>query len=196
MLGSIKYNLRNLTNFNGRDARQTFWYFVLFIAILRWIAGSIIAVPMMVKMFGTMFSSIKQGARPETMEAMQGQINGQMVAMMQDMVGVSIAIGVVSGLLLLAALVRRLHDSELSGWWAAAPAVLYVAALGMIPAQIHQAAEILQTAGTKPLNPAAMIQQQGGIALVAWIPLIMVILIGVRKSTPGPNRFGESSVSF
>ena len=193
MLGSIKYNLRNLTNFSGRDARQTFWYFVLFIAILRWIAGSFFAVPMMVKMFGTMFSAIKQGGRPE---ALQGQINGEMVAMMQDMVGVSIAIGVASGLLLSAALVRRLHDSNLSGWWAAAPAVLFVAALGLIPAQIHQAAEILQTAGTKPLNPAAMIQQQGTLALVAWIPLIMVILIGVRKSTPGPNRFGESSVSY
>ena len=196
MLGSIKYNLRNLANFSGRDARQTFWYFVLFIAILRWIAGSIIAVPMMVKMFGTMFSSMKQGARPETMEAMQGQINGQMVAMMQDMVGVSIAIGVVSGLLLVAALVRRLHDSELSGWWAAAPAVLYVAALGMIPAQIHQVAEFLQAAGTKPLNPATMVEQQSGLALIGWIPLLMVIVIGVRKSTPGPNRFGESSVSF
>ena len=193
MLGSIKYNLRNLTNFSGRDARQTFWYFVLFIAILRWIAGSFFAVPMMVKMFGTMFSAIKQGARPE---ALQGQINGEMIAMMQDMVGVSIAIGAVSGLLLVAALARRLHDSDLSGWWAAAPAVLYIAALGLIPAQIHQAAEILQTAGTKPLNPAAMIQQQGTLALVAWIPLIMVIVIGVRKSTPGPNRFGESSVSF
>ena len=193
MLGSIKYNLRNLTNFSGRDARQTFWYFVLFIAILRWIAGSFFAVPMMVKMFGTMFSAIKQGGRPE---ALQGQINGEMVAMMQDMVGVSIAIGVVSGLLLVAALARRLHDSDLSGWWAAAPAVLYIAALGLIPAQIHQAAEILQTAGTKPMDPAAMIQQQGTLALVAWIPLIMVIVIGVRKSTPGPNRFGESSVSF
>ena len=193
MLGSIKYNLRNLTNFSGRDARQTFWYFVLFIAILRWIAGSFFAVPMMVKMFGTMFSAIKQGGRPE---ALQGQINGEMVAMMQDMVGVSIAIGVVSGLLLFAALVRRLHDSELSGWWAAAPAVLYVAALGMIPAQIHQAAEILQTAGTKPLNPATMVEQQSGLALIGWIPLLMVIVIGVRKSTPGPNRFGESSVSF
>ena len=193
MLGSIKYNLRNLTNFSGRDARQTFWYFVLFIAILRWIAGSFFAVPMMVKMFGTMFSAIKQGGRPE---ALQGQINGEMVAMMQDMVGVSIAIGVVSGLLLVAALARRLHDSDLSGWWAAVPAVLYIAALGLIPAQIHQAAEILQTAGTKPMDPAAMIQQQGTLALVAWIPLIMVIVIGVRKSTPGPNRFGESSVSF
>lgn len=193
MLGSIKYNLRNLTNFSGRDARQTFWYFVLFIAILRWIAGTIIAVPMMIEMFSTMFSAIKQGAQPD---ALQGQINGQMIGMMQNMVGFSIAIGVVSGILLLAALVRRLHDSDHSGWWAATPAVLFVAALALIPAQLHQAAEIIQTAGTKPLNPAAMLQQQSGLALIGWVPLIMVIVIGVLKSTPGPNRFGDSSVSF
>ncbi len=193
MLGSIKYNLRNLANLNGRDARQTFWYFVLFIAILRWISGMAIAVPVMVKMFGTMFSAIKQGSPPA---ALQGQVNGQMIAMMQDMIWFSIGIGVISGLLLLAALIRRLHDSDHSGWWAAGPATLFIAALAMIPAQIHQATDIIQTAGTKPLNPAAMMQQQAGLALVGWIPLIMVIVIGVLKSSPGPNRFGESSVSF
>ena len=34
MLGAIKYNLANLTNFSGRDARQTFWYYVLFLVII------------------------------------------------------------------------------------------------------------------------------------------------------------------
>ena len=31
MLAAIKHNLANLFNFTGRDARQTFWYYVLFV---------------------------------------------------------------------------------------------------------------------------------------------------------------------
>jgi hypothetical protein len=34
MLGAIKYNLSHLLDFSGRDARQTFWYYVLFLVML------------------------------------------------------------------------------------------------------------------------------------------------------------------
>jgi uncharacterized membrane protein YhaH (DUF805 family) len=36
MLASIKYNLSHLLDFSGRDARQTFWYYVLFLFIVYW----------------------------------------------------------------------------------------------------------------------------------------------------------------
>lgn len=47
MLGSIRYNLAILLNFKGCDARQTFWFCVLFLVILQYAAGMLISLPMM-----------------------------------------------------------------------------------------------------------------------------------------------------
>ena len=45
MLGSIRYNLANILNFHGRDARPTFWYYVLFLFILQVAIGMVAAIP-------------------------------------------------------------------------------------------------------------------------------------------------------
>lgn len=194
MLGAIRYNLANLMNFNGRDARQTFWYYVLAIVLLRFLAGLAISIPLMVNTFGSAMHAARSGVEPEVF---QRQISDQTIAMMEQMQWLSIGIGVISGGLLLAALVRRLHDSDHAGWWAAIPASLYAYSLWRIPAQIHQATELLTHMNTgNPPNPIAMMQDQVGNVAIGWLPLIIVIVIGVLKSTPGPNRFGDSPVSF
>lgn len=194
MLGAIKYNLANLANFSGRDARQTFWYFVLGIVLLRFVAGMAISIPAMVTTFGSAMEAAKAGAEPE---AFQQQINSQTIAMMEQMQWFTIGIGVISGLLLLAAVVRRLHDSDHSGWWAVIPVGLYGYALWNIPAQIQQAIALLDhiKPGRAP-DPVAMMQGQVGSMAINWLPYLVVVIIGVLKSTPGPNRFGDSPVSF
>ncbi|MDE8651918.1 DUF805 domain-containing protein [Novosphingobium album (ex Liu et al. 2023)] len=45
MPGAVRYGLTNLVNFSGRDARQTFWFFVLFLYIVTFMLGSIRAFP-------------------------------------------------------------------------------------------------------------------------------------------------------
>ncbi|MBD3814359.1 MAG: DUF805 domain-containing protein, partial [Betaproteobacteria bacterium] len=61
MLGSIKYNLANLANFNGRDARQTFWYYVLFLVVIQFGAGIIAAIPMYSQIFSSAFNGAQSG---------------------------------------------------------------------------------------------------------------------------------------
>ena len=194
MLGAIKYNLANLANLNGRDARQTFWYYVLFVVVIRFIASMAISIPMMAGTIGSAVASAQQGADPA---AAQAQMMGRMTEFLPRMMWFGIIIGVITALLLVASFVRRLHDSDLSGWWAALPLALHGYALSQVPAQMGRALEIMSTAGSgTPPDPMVMMRGQGTMALVTWLPLIIGIVLAVRKSSEGPNRFGETSVSF
>jgi uncharacterized membrane protein YhaH (DUF805 family) len=194
MFGAIKYALTNLKNFQGRDARQTFWYFVLFIVVLRFVAGLFISVPMTAKMMGAAMEGARNGA---DQSAVQAQMMQSMAGMMSTMMWFGLAVGIVTGLLLLASLVRRLHDSDLSGWWALLPVALYALQLSLMSGQVKKAAAIMAAIDpTQPPNPVAIMQQQGWMALLGWLPLILVIIVGLRRSTGGPNRFGDEPVAI
>jgi len=195
MLGSIRYNLANLANFAGRDARQTFWYYVLFLYLIQMVAGMLVTIPMMVAMFSQMFAGIRAGADPDAMNAMMLEA---MSGPIETTMWLAMGLGAVSLLGLAASFVRRLHDSGLSGWWAWLPGLLYIGYLAWMPRQI---------AGLKDGLAQAVAMQQGGTPfgmmpgqevamLSAYLPLMLLAIFGVRKSNPGPNRYGEAPVRF
>jgi uncharacterized membrane protein YhaH (DUF805 family) len=62
MLGAIKYNLANLFNVSGRDARQTFWYYVLAIVVLHIAASMAISIPMMATAMASAFEAANAAA--------------------------------------------------------------------------------------------------------------------------------------
>ena len=194
MLDAFKYGLRNLFNLEGRDARQTFWYFVLLIFIVRFVLGMIVAVPMVFAMFRAIFEAAHNNTDPE---AMSISMFGAITDAMPQMMWAGIVISVVTGVLVLPSLVRRLHDSDLSGWWAVLPAALYIAGLSQAPAQMRKAIKVMLTMDpTNPPNQLQMMQAQGIGGLLAYAALGLVIYAGVRKSTEGPNRYGTAPVSF
>lgn len=194
MLGAIKYGLRKLFDPSGRDARQTFWYYVLFIVILRFAASMVVTIPMMVTTIGDTVAAARDGADPATM---QQQTNAAMIAMMPRFMWLGIVVGVASMLLLVTSVVRRLHDSDLSGWLVLVPVALHTYAITQVPAQMAKAIEMMEHLDAKtPPNAMAMMQGQGAAALIAWLPALIVVGIGVRASTPGPNRYGAEPVSF
>jgi uncharacterized membrane protein YhaH (DUF805 family) len=45
-------------------------------------------------------------------------------------------------------------------------------------------------------DPTAMYRAQGVAGLIGWVAIGLVIWFGVRKSSPGANRFGDSPASF
>jgi uncharacterized membrane protein YhaH (DUF805 family) len=194
MFQAIKYGLTNVTNFNGRDARQTFWYFVLFIFVVRFVAGLFVSVPMTARMMGSAFDGARTGV---DQAAMQAQMMRSMADMMPTMMWFSVAIGVVTGLLLVASLVRRLHDSDLSGWLVLIPIAIYALQLSMMPGQIQKVMAMMAAMdATKPPNPAAMMQGQGWMALLGWLPIVLILIVGLRRSTDGANRYGEEPATF
>lgn len=196
MFAAIGYNLRNLTNFSGRDARQTFWYYVLAIVILRFVASMAISIPMMAGMFSGVMTSAQNGVSPDAMSAqMVGSIGGYLPMMMWT----GLVAGVLSSVLLVASFVRRLHDSGLSGWWALMPLAIYAAVLARMPGQIARAVEVMNSLAAAPgarPDPTAMMRDQGVWPLLAYVPLLMIIYGGVRSSSSGPNRFGDEPGQF
>lgn len=194
MLGAIKYGLGNLFNFNGRDARQTFWYYVLFVYVVVTAISMLAMIPMMVNMFSAIVDAAATGNSPQA-------ANAVMVGFMGDMMRTSLWVGIGSGIamlvLLAASLVRRLHDSGMPGWWALAPGAIQVAGLALMPSQIDAVMDLLNTMDVAAMqNPTAMMQAQGMAGLIGWVAIGLVIWFGVRKSTLGPNPFGDEPVRF
>ncbi|HVR91887.1 MAG TPA: DUF805 domain-containing protein [Novosphingobium sp.] len=194
MLGAIKYGLRNLLNFTGRDARQTFWYFVLAVYIVFTVLSMVTMVPLMMQIFAQAFAAAQSGASEvETDAAIMGQMGG----MFNSIGWMGIVTGVGMMLLLAASFVRRLHDSDLSGWWAAIPGAIYAYSLSQMPAQMEAMSAVLADPGAgTPQNPFTMMQAQGSMAFLGWLPMLIVIVLGVRKSSPASNRYGTEPVSF
>jgi uncharacterized membrane protein YhaH (DUF805 family) len=196
MLGALKYALSNLLNFEGRDARQTFWYYVLLLYIATMVVTFLVAIPAYARMIAGMMKTVS--LNPDDPTAINGVMASSMSELMISMLWLSFGSAIVTALLLAASLVRRLHDSDLSGWWALLPAVCQVGALALLPQQIGQMTTMME--GMYRSDPAVAMgsfQNQFQLfSLIGWIPWIALIVFGVRKSTPGPNRYGEGPVSF
>ena len=202
MLNAIKYNLSNLTNFEGRDARQTFWYYVLMIVVVQYAIQIIASIPMYVSMFGGMFRAIRDN--PGDPNAGAAAVEGMMADMMgsiQTLMIVTTIVGVISVGLLTASFVRRLHDAGFTGWIAVIPIAFYLGALGYNFVFFDQMEEIMRDAMVAGMegggsNPIAMQAEMGVMGLVGWIAPIVGIIFGAWPSTDGPNKYGTEPVRF
>jgi uncharacterized membrane protein YhaH (DUF805 family) len=198
MLKAIKHGLGNLLNFEGRDARQAFWYYVLFLYIVTLAISMVVTVPMMIQ--GVM-TGIREGINASQSSdpvAAQAATQAAIANSMNGMISTSLWLSMATGLLMLAGLaaafVRRLHDSGLSGLWALLPAAIQLGNLVLAPMMVRQMMGSLahMTPGDPTAGLRAMQGSIGAASLLGWAAVIAVIVLGVRKSTPGPNRYGEA----
>ena len=191
MLEAIKYNLAHLVDFSGREDRPTFWWYVLFLVILDIVLGIIVSGPMVVGGVSSAFSAAQSGASDAEVQA---RVLQQMAPHMVTMMWVSGGIKLLMTALVAAAFVRRLHDSNSSGWWAAlavgAQVVTLAIALSMVGNIEGTMAAIASSGDTSP----AVLQQVeiSRLSLLGWIAPLLVLVFGVLKSSPGPNRYGEA----
>ncbi len=187
---AIKHALANLTNFSGRDARQAFWYYVLFLFIINIVVGLFISIPMMVTAFQSAFEAAQSGmTEDEVAVLMTEQMSGQMGSTMWA----SLALNLLLTCLIAASFVRCLHDSDHSGWWAVLAVVAQLGAAAFTITQIGKMQELMAVT-MNPHDMAAYFEGQSQMyayGLVGWIAPIIVIVFGIMKSTDGPNRFGE-----
>lgn len=202
MLDAIRYNLSHLADFKGRDARQTFWYYVLFLVVIQFIVGIIAAVPMYISIFTQAFEAASQGVDEAAVTTL---MTGEMIGLMQTQMIISVVIGAVMCVLFAASFVRRLHDAGFTGWIAVGTIALYVASLIHTVTMFDRMEEIMSDAmaasvagpgGAPSMDPFAMQAEMGLMGLLGWIAPIIVIIFGVMKSQDGPNKYGEAPVSF
>ncbi len=199
MLDAIKHGLTNLFNGQGRDARQAFWFYVLFIYIVTTAISMAVSLPLTLE---SVFTGIQQGIAqgqgqqdPAVAQAaVQAAMAGSMGRMIPAMMWVSLIVGVIMLVGLAASLVRRLHDSDLSGWWALLPGACQVVSMASVPTMMNSMQHQMETMDyTNPMAGFSMVSGAFGVGpLLAWVAIGLVVILGVRKSTPGPNRFGDA----
>lgn len=198
MIGAIKYNLANLTNLEGRDARQTFWFYVLFLVITQFVVGIIAAIPMYVSMATNIYDAVSQGANEQAaMQAMVGDMVGQIKVQMI----VSMVISVIVALMLVASFVRRLHDGSFPGWIVTVPLATQAVSMYYTISSMDRIEELMMSsladaATTGASDPMALQAEMGGFGMIGWIGYIVVIIFGAWKSVEGPNKYGEAPVRF
>ena len=196
---AIRHGLGGLLNFGGRDARQAFWYYVLFVYICLVVVTMLVTVPLSLR---AVFTGVQAGLAasqsgdPAASElAAQAAVTGSMTGMIEVLTWMTTASNLAMMGLLAAALVRRLHDSGLPGWWAAIPGAIQLVNTALAPSLMHRMMDtMLQADASDPM--AGFRAMQGSMALASiggWTAILIVIALGVRKSTPGPNRFGETA---
>ncbi len=86
----------------------------------------------------------------------------------------------------LAVQVRRLHDTNRSGWWLGGFWVLYIVYMGLAFGTVGLAGA---TPGQAP-NMAGL-AGVGIVAIVILVYSIALLVFWCKRGTPGPNRFGE-----
>ena len=190
MFEAIKYNLRHVADFTGREDRPTFWWYVLFLLVLDILLGLAISGPMMAETFSAALNAAQSGA---SQEAIQAQVMQRMSEQAMSLVWLSAAIKALIVALAVAAFVRRLHDSGNSGWWAAlavgAQVVAFVVSYNMLGT-----VTAAMTSAPSPADLTAMAQQmhRPWIGLIGWVAPVVVLVFGVMKSSAGANRYGEA----
>src|SRR5579864_977234 len=128
MLAALKHGLGNLTNFEGRDARQAFWYYVLFLYLITIALTMAVTLPMTLQ---AMMIGVQQGmahANDSDPAAINTALQQSMMASMGGYIKVLVWVSLGVALMLLvgvaASLVRRLHDADMPGTWALLPGVM------------------------------------------------------------------------
>jgi uncharacterized membrane protein YhaH (DUF805 family) len=195
MLKAIKHGLGNLVNVTGRDARQAFWYYVLFLYIVQMVVTTVVTVPLALR---AVFKGVRAGMAGGSDDAAavelaaQSAVVGSLAEIMVQIMWLGAALNLAMLVLLAASFVRRLHDSDLSGWWAVAPGVIQLANLAVAPALMERMmARFAEASATDPMAGMQSMQSSMGVAsLLGWAGFIIVIVLGIRKSSPGANRFG------
>ncbi len=198
-------HFRGLLTFTGRERRQPFWLWILIVYVGQFIVQTIVMIPVM-SGFSESFAPLTERAQADPTyfdqhpEALQQIMTQTMMPMMQTMMALAAILSLVLAALILAAVVRRLHDSDQSGWWAAPYFALQIAMPVLYASILPQFFSVF--ANIRPDTPpdqvnAAMgpmfgsVMALSGLGMIAFVIMIVLIVFLCQPTTLGPNRFGE-----
>ena len=173
MMEAIRYCLANLGNFTGRDPRQTFWYYVLFLVVINVILGLIVGVAFTAGSVGGAIESAAGGASEADVQA---QIMQQMAGSLSTQTWIGAAISLVTLVLFIAAFVRRLRDAALPTAIAAIPVATSLFAVYSSISAVSAMEAVMMTGDPLAINEAAM--ASAGMGMIGWIGYLVVIICG------------------
>lgn len=166
---SVVAGLRGVTHFSGRTGRAAFWLYVLVIFLVT-----------------LAFYTVAFGALVATTIA-QAQNGGQ--SLEAGPVALFLPLTALMALLLIAALaaavVRRLHDTGRTGWWAAMPLPFLFAGF---PLMHHLSTTATHQSGLQP-DLRLIVALFANNAIYMLLLAVLIVLLA-QKGQAGNNRFG------
>lgn len=154
--------LKRYAQFRGRARRKEFWMWVLFL----------ILVTIVLSILDTMLGlGGRSGARFQNTPGRVGVGAGAFGGVLTGIFSIAVLIPN------LAVQVRRLHDTDRSGWWLLGPFALYLAGMALVLTGLFGGAGGLGLVG-------GLLLAAGGIGFI--VLFVFFCLDGTR----GPNRFG------
>jgi uncharacterized membrane protein YhaH (DUF805 family) len=194
-------HLTGLIDFRGRENRQPFWLWILIIYAFQMIVGMILMIPIMINLFQRIMPMAQRD--PHAFDNNPQVMMQSMAPMMQQIMSMSAVMALVLIALVAAAVVRRLHDSDRSGWWSVpvfaiqivSPLVMaavfprYFAAMGAMgsfgPGRPPNFADPAFQSAMRTMNLVSLVN------LLGFVLLVTLIVFLALPGTVGPNRFGD-----
>jgi uncharacterized membrane protein YhaH (DUF805 family) len=168
--------LKRYAQFTGRSTRREFWMWVVFIIICAVVLGILDSI---LGLGGrTSYGGGAIGAPGVTGYRYGAGVRG---GILTDVFSLAILVPNI------AVSVRRLHDTDRSGWWILMPIIPYaIGAIGLLSSM----------AGGAGAAPGTGMMAIFGIAMVIGLIAAIVLLVWYcLRGTPGPNRFGADPLS-
>jgi uncharacterized membrane protein YhaH (DUF805 family) len=188
-------HITGIADFRTRENRQPFWLWVLLVYGTQFVISMIITIPMTASMMQQMVPVIQ--GDPQRLQANPGEMMALMKPFMQQMMIVGMVLAVIVFVLLAAAIVRRLHDRNMSGWWAS-PVFLSWLAGPILSAlalpKMLDAMTAMQPGAAGTANLVAASNQFAWISVVQWLGFLLMIVLIVFLALPGTagsNRYGD-----
>lgn len=158
--------LKRYADFSGRSRRMEFWMWQLFQLLVY-----VVVVVLAMALGGGAMMMMGSGADPASLVAAGGAM---MIVIMLYLL-YCLAVFVPS----IAVAVRRLHDTNRTGWWVLAPLAPYV---------------VMIVAGAMVAASPDSAQVAGGIVLVSMIAVLVLAIVLLvfyfLEGTRGPNQYG------
>lgn len=168
--------LKNYGNFSGRASRAEFWWFFLFLMI-----GYIVMWIALFAFIGIAAGASSPNRSPWALFGVFGVLGIFMLLFWLAMLIPVIAVQV-----------RRLHDTDRSGWWLGAFYLLYAVYAVVLIGSLGRMMSAGLAAGNQPpdLNqPLFIFGQVLGFGMFVYG--ITLIVFFCLQGTKGPNRFGD-----
>lgn len=188
IISIVRYNLVNLLNFRGRDARSIFWPYIAFLFALFMIINAVVMVSEMVPLIQDMHQYALENPNSATIKQTATHysvtIENPPPNLMPDMgrfLYLTAAITACMVISMAAAITRRLHDIGKSGAWGLLPVPFLVFGFAMMP-QIFQ-----QSAPDMTWFTAILISNMLYIAKIIYL-----IILLARAGCLDDNRFGPA----
>jgi uncharacterized membrane protein YhaH (DUF805 family) len=195
-------HLTGLFDFKGRENRQPFWLWVLITYAAQYVVGTLISIPLMMVSFQSMQPIFGHDSKyfdqhPEMMmRAVEPMFRWGMI--------VNAVLMLAMFVLLAAATVRRLHDSDRSGWWASPVFAIQIAIPIMFatifPAMFETFSKarpnMSQAETSATFDPTMQsFALLWSVGMLGFLLTIVLIVFLVLPGTVGPNRFGDDPLN-